>query len=54
MTVLKVTWRVPFPYLNLNVANGIAGSAVWRALRAGPGTYTPPVRGFLDALFASP
>ena len=35
-------------------ANGMAGSAVWRALGAGTGTYTPPVRGFMDALFASP
>src|SRR5665811_1605907 len=28
-------------------ANGIVGSAVWRALGAGTGTYTPPVRGFM-------
>jgi len=34
-------------------ANGIVGSAEWRALGAGTGTYTPPVRGFMDALFAS-
>jgi hypothetical protein len=34
-------------------ANGIVGSAVWRALGAGTGTYTPPVRGFMGALFAS-
>ena len=33
--------------------NGIVGSAEWRALGAGTGTYTPPVRGFMDALFAS-
>jgi hypothetical protein len=34
-------------------ANGIVGRAVWRALGAGTGTYTPPVRGFMRALFAS-
>ena len=34
-------------------ANGIVGSAVWQALGAGSGTYTPPVRGFMGALFAS-
>jgi peptidoglycan hydrolase-like protein with peptidoglycan-binding domain len=34
-------------------ANGIVGSSVWRALGAGTGTYTPPVRGFMGALFAS-
>lgn len=34
-------------------ANGIVGSAVWRALGAGTGTYTPPVRGIMGALFAS-
>ena len=34
-------------------ANGIVGSAVWRALGAGTGTYIPPVRGFMGALFAS-
>ena len=34
-------------------ANGIVGSAVWRALGAGTGTYTPPVRGLMGALFAS-
>ena len=34
-------------------ANGIVGSAVWRALGAGTGTYTPPGRGFMGALFAS-
>jgi len=33
-------------------ANGIVGSAVWRALGAGTGTYTPPVRGFMGDLFA--
>jgi Putative peptidoglycan binding domain len=34
-------------------ANGIVGSAVWRALGAGTGTYTPPAGGFMGALFAS-
>jgi len=34
-------------------ANGIVNSEVWRALGAGNGTYTPPVRGFMGALFAS-
>jgi len=34
-------------------ANGIVSSAVWRALGAGTGTYTPPVPGFMGALFAS-
>ena len=33
-------------------ANGVVGSAVWRALGAGSGTYIPAVRGFMDALFA--
>jgi hypothetical protein len=33
--------------------NGIVGSAEWRALGAGTGTYTPPVRGFMGALFDS-
>lgn len=33
-------------------ADGVVGSAVWRALGAGSGTYTPAVRGFMDALFA--
>src|ERR1019366_1116236 len=34
-------------------ADGIVGIAVWRALGAGTGTYTPPMRGFMGALFAS-
>jgi peptidoglycan hydrolase-like protein with peptidoglycan-binding domain len=34
-------------------ANGIVGSDVWRAMGAGTGTYTPPVPGFMGALFAS-
>ena len=34
-------------------ANGIVGSAMWRALGAGTGTYTPPVRGIMSSLFAS-
>jgi Putative peptidoglycan binding domain len=34
-------------------ANGIVGSAEWRALGAGTGRYTPPVRGFMSTLFAS-
>jgi len=34
-------------------ANGIVGSAEWRALGAGTGTYTPPVRGITGALFTS-
>ena len=33
--------------------NGIVGSTEWRALGAGTGTYTPAVRGFMSALFAS-
>ena len=33
--------------------NGIVGSVEWRALGAGTGTYTPAVRGFMSALFAS-
>jgi hypothetical protein len=33
-------------------ANGIVGRATWLALGAGAGTYTPPVRGFIDELFA--
>jgi Putative peptidoglycan binding domain len=32
--------------------NGIVGRATWLALGAGSGTYTPPVRGFMEALFA--
>jgi len=34
-------------------ANGIVGTAVWRALGAGTGTYTPPLHGFMGVLFAS-
>ena len=34
-------------------ANGIVGSAEWRALGAGTGTYTPPVRGITSTLFTS-
>jgi hypothetical protein len=34
-------------------ADGIVGRAMWRALGAGTGTYTPPMRGFMGALFAS-
>ncbi|NMM25229.1 MAG: hypothetical protein HHJ11_17440 [Phycicoccus sp.] len=34
-------------------ANGIVGTAEWRALGAGTGAYTPAVRGFMDSLFAS-
>jgi Putative peptidoglycan binding domain len=34
-------------------ANGRVGSAEWRALGAGNGTYTPPVPGFMGDLFAS-
>jgi lysozyme len=34
-------------------ANGVVGSAVWRAMGAGTGTYTPAIPGFMDALFAS-
>ena len=34
-------------------ANGIVGSAEWRALGAGTGTYTPPVPGFMRTLFTS-
>ena len=33
--------------------NGVVGQAVWRALGAGTGTYTPAVRGFTNAIFAS-
>jgi peptidoglycan hydrolase-like protein with peptidoglycan-binding domain len=33
--------------------NGLVGNAEWRALGAGTGTYTPPVLGFMGALFAS-
>jgi len=35
------------------VANGVVGTAVWRALGAGTRTYTPAVRGFMGSLFAS-
>jgi hypothetical protein len=34
-------------------ANGLVGIAEWRKLGAGTGTYTPPVPGFMGALFAS-
>jgi Putative peptidoglycan binding domain len=34
-------------------ANGIVDSEMWRALGAGTSTYTPAVRGFMGALFAS-
>ena len=34
-------------------ASGRVGNAEWRALGAGTGTYTPPVRGFMGTLFAS-
>jgi hypothetical protein len=34
-------------------ANGIVAGAVWRALGAGTGSYTPPVPCFLGTLFAS-
>jgi peptidoglycan hydrolase-like protein with peptidoglycan-binding domain len=34
-------------------ANGVVGSAEWRALGAGTGTYIPPVRGLMSTLFAS-
>jgi hypothetical protein len=33
-------------------ANGIVNSATWLALGAGTGTYTPPVPGFMGALFS--
>jgi len=33
--------------------NGIVGSAEWRALGAGTGTYTPPVRDITSTLFTS-
>ncbi len=33
--------------------NSIVGRAEWRALGAGTGTYTPPVRGITSTLFAS-
>jgi hypothetical protein len=38
---------------NLLTTDGIGGSAKWRALGAGTGTHTPPVRGFMGTLFAS-
>ena len=38
---------------NLLTTDSFGGSATWRALGAGIGTYTPPVRGFMDTLFAS-
>jgi|GEM_PF-1045467 len=38
---------------NLLTTDGIGGNATWRALGAGTGTYTPPVRGFMGTLFAS-
>jgi hypothetical protein len=44
---------VAFQHARHLTANGIVGSAVWRALGAGTGTYSPPVRGFMGALFAS-
>jgi Putative peptidoglycan binding domain len=44
---------VAFQHARHLTPNGIVGSAVWRALGAGTGTYTPPVRGFIGALFAS-
>jgi len=34
-------------------ASGIVGNPEWRALGAGTGTYTPPVPGIMDTLFAS-
>jgi len=34
-------------------ASGRVGRAEWRALGAGTGSYTPPVRGFMGSLFAS-
>ena len=33
--------------------NGFVGIGMWRALGAGTGTYTPPVRGITSALFTS-
>ena len=33
-------------------ATGLVGTAEWRALGAGTGTYTPPVPGFMGTLFA--
>jgi len=33
--------------------NGFVGTGMWRALGAGTGTYTPPVRGITRALFTS-
>jgi len=33
--------------------NGFVGIGMWRALGAGTGTYTPPVRGITRALFTS-
>jgi hypothetical protein len=49
------TWArvVAFQRARHLTANGIVGSAEWRALGAGTGTYTPPVRGITGALFTS-
>jgi peptidoglycan hydrolase-like protein with peptidoglycan-binding domain len=33
--------------------NGLVKRPEWRALGAGIGTYTPPIRGFMSSLFAS-
>jgi peptidoglycan hydrolase-like protein with peptidoglycan-binding domain len=44
---------VAFQHARRLRANGIVATAVWRALGAGTGTYIPPVRGTMGALFAS-
>ena len=54
--VFRATTRarvVAFQRARHLTANGIVGSAVWRALGAGTGTYSPPVPGSMSALFAS-
>ena len=50
---LTKAWVVAFQRAHHQTANGIVGTAGWRALGAGTGTYTPPVRGITSTLFAS-
>jgi len=44
---------VAFQHARYLKANGKVGNTVWRALGAGTGRYTPPVRGLTNRLFAS-
>ncbi|NMM23399.1 MAG: hypothetical protein HHJ11_07860 [Phycicoccus sp.] len=44
---------IAFQRAHHQTANGFVGMGMWRALGAGTGAYTPPVRGITSTLFAS-